>query len=238
MLLDALNIPNVIQASLGGMPFSNPTRVPMLLTSTKRLKEYQTLAGLPTNDLIAAQKRINAVLTESTAIGKAQAIINMAVNPNSIGWKQPKRIVKRDVQEGSIFFHFSNSLGQNNDILTMEFRGNTGYINLDADVNTGAQAVGAYEKMLIWHSLWNLTREPMLLKDKTINQFYIMYTSPIIPMQVMLIGFFSSVLDWTDSADKPFSKDYTMSFTVQETIPSIDDFVATISSLPISVTTV
>ena len=85
-------------------------------------------------------------------------------------------------------------------------------------------------KLLVWHNLWNLTRERILLDDNTINEFMITYTSAAIPVEIMLIGFFSSVLEWDDSAEKPNSKDFSFSFTVQEIIPDLDDIVKAVST--------
>ena len=117
----------------------------------------------------------------------------------------------------------------------MEFRGNTGYINIDSDVITSGVQTGSFKKMLIWHNLWNLTREPILLSDGTKNEFFITYSSPIIPTQILLIGFFQNVLEWTDSAEKPFSKDYSMTFTVTNTQPSLDELYKDIQQIALYV---
>ncbi|KKK63144.1 hypothetical protein LCGC14_2997220, partial [marine sediment metagenome] len=52
-----------------------------------------------------------------------------------------------------------------------------------------------------------------------------------IPVEIMLIGFFSNVLEWTDVAEKPNSKDYSFSFTVQKIVPDIDDIAKEIQTL-------
>jgi hypothetical protein len=238
------------QTLLGGLgAVGNPQRVPMYFTSTARLRllnetlergQAITLAEIQNfsqqiTDVTFGQQVITGDIAKGTP-RNVLPIIKMAVNPNSISWRQPKRIVKRDTRNGSIYFHFSNEKGQNNDILTMDFRGNTGNIDPrgSANVNQGVFSTvsdtpdtntNAIAKQIIWHNLWSLTREPMLLPDNTINVFQIFYSSPIIPIQIQLRGFFTNVLDWTDSADKPFSKDYSFGFTVQETIPPLDDLV-------------
>jgi len=229
MLIDALNIQSTLSTTIGNSGGSHTaTRLPMIFTSLQRLRKtnssFGTLAGTTQEALSNISKAERKKFTGSSTI-------EMAVNPNSITWRQPKRIVKRDVQNGSIFFHFSNSKRQNNDILTMEFRGNTGYMNIDADANKNGINTGAYNKLLLWHNLWNLTREAIYLEDGTPNEFYIMYSSRAIPINMLLVGFFSGVLEWTDSADKPFSKDYSMGFTVTNTIPSIDALVQSISQV-------
>jgi len=245
-ILSSANIASALsQTIFGGTPYANTTRVPMLFTSTRRLrladpgfKSISTFLS-PTESSQKATANLefafNATNYTFTGGTGEFPVIEMAVNPNSISWKQPKRFTKRDTQEGSIFFHFTNSKGQNNDILTMDFRGNTGNINLVSSMLTGSNKqagdTGAAKKSLIWHNLWSLTREPILLNDNTINEFMVIYSSIIIPEEIMLVGFFSSVLEWTDSADKPFSKDYSMSFTVQQVVPPLEDLMTTISNV-------
>lgn len=220
----------------GGKSFSDTTRVPFVFTSTRRLR----LLGVSNNTTliesgIEARLRNPDFFTNNTTSdsGNEIPVIEMLINPNSIDWNQPKRIVKRDVQEGSVFFHFTNIRGENNDILVLSFRGNTGNINprgsvkLQADETSVANDIdtGAFKKLLVWHNLWNLTREPILLPDGAINEFLIIYNSIIIPTQISLVGIFNENLKFTESADKPYSRDYSFSFSVQETIPPINDIV-------------
>jgi len=213
----------------GGNAFSAP-RVPMIFTSLQRLRKgglstTERLTGTGTNDLVDDISNI------ASDINDVQIAIEMAVNPNSISFRQPKRIVKRDTQEGSVFFHFSNSKGENNDILTVDFRGNTGNIDIRGDITTSnstfsTQAginTGALKKLAIWQNLWALTREPMLLDDGTANEFMIIYSSIGIPIQISLIGHYANVLEFTENAEKPFSRDYSMSFVVQEVVPPLSD---------------
>jgi len=242
-LMTGMNLGSALGQTLfgaGAQSFTDANRVPMIFTSTRRLRlldpAFQGIADLLTGAMPVGAREIR----EQNTNGEL-SIIEMMVNPNSITWKQPKRVVKRDTQEGSVFFHFSNSKGQNNDILTMDFRGNTGNINVRSDTTADEGALstvrgintGATRKLILWHNLWQLTREPMLLEDGTINEFMIYYASPIIPGSITLIGFFSSVMDWSDSADKPNSKDYSLSFTVQETVPPLDDLLQDINTIMI-----
>lgn len=211
----------------GGKPFSDPNRVPMIFTSLKRLR--QASASLASTRYVTEAQVLNSQQTAGST--DMLTAIEMAVNPNSISFRQPKRIVKRDTQEGSVFFHFTNSKGENNDILTMEFRGNTGNLDFRGDVNTdqgifstqGGYNTGAGRKLLLWQNLWALTREAMLLDDKSRNEFLILYSSVGIPVQISLIGHYNSVLEFTENAEKPFTRDYSMSFTVQEIVPPLDD---------------
>lgn len=56
--------------------------------------------------------------------------VSMLVNPSSVSFRQPKRITKQQTQAGTIFYHWSDQDGRNNDILELEFSGQTGNINI------------------------------------------------------------------------------------------------------------
>src|SRR5271165_6702385 len=119
------------------------TRVPFTFTSTARLvksgkvqslgldmNKIQTQANT-TQELQAIEQETRPITTSLTSletlvgtslpVGMQLPVISMAVNPQSIKWTQPKRYTKRDTQEGSVFFHFTNSADQNNDILVCQF---------------------------------------------------------------------------------------------------------------------
>ena len=80
--------------------------------------------------------------------------VNMAVNPNNVSFRCAKRITKRDTQGGSTFTHWTNRLGRNNDVLEMEFSGNTGNINLRRGAykktNPVSQLAGKLYKSVDW----------------------------------------------------------------------------------------
>ena len=151
-------------------------------------------------------------------------VIEMAINPKSVKFTQPKRWTKKDTRTGSVFFHFNNTRGQNNDILTMSFQGNTGNIDTRAYQNPNEIAVdhGGLRKFIIWHNLYLLTREPLLLADNTENVFRISYQSPLLTQTIDFYGFFNAVLDFTENAEKPHSRDYSFDFTVTRTSPDLD----------------
>ena len=238
---EVFNVQDLIAQNLFGLNKTTlkAARVPMSFTSTRRLRlinsEFDSIS-----EATIAGTGLDPRLKDVQTVQSELPVIQMSVNPNTISWRQPKRITKKDTQEGSVFFHFANARGQNNDILTLDFRGNTGNINLLGDVSPAISGVGALgatgsdtgavKKLIAWHNMWNLTREAMLLDDNTINEFMITYTSAAIPLEIMLIGFFSKTLEWEDSAEKPNSKDYTFAFTVQEMIPDMDDLVKNIST--------
>ncbi len=224
-------------------------RVPFTFTSTKRLRDsglVKTIGDVDmakiTNENILKQElaAIDKGTTLTTLAGETGLsaaagsvshipIISMLVNPNSVKWSQPKRWVKRDTREGSVFFHFTNQAGQNNDILTLTFTGNTGNINTQHGIDV-ATALGSDLKLRIWHELYKLTREPVLLDGNTKNIFYITYRTVLMPMQITFAGFFNSVLEFTENASSPFNRDYSFGFTVTNTSPALDDLVDRINS--------
>jgi len=150
--------------------------------------------------------------------------IALAVNPRTVVFSQGKRISEKKTRTGSVFFHFTNTKNQNNDILRLTFSGNTG--NMDRrgaqrnPSDPGAQA--AMRKFTIWHNLYLLTREPMLLSDGSENKFTISYISPVFTQTIVFTGFFSDVLKLSESADKPHSRDYEFEFVVESTNPPLD----------------
>jgi hypothetical protein len=228
---------DLIRNSFTGISFSNTIRIPMMFTSTKRLRSVYKSFDFASGDVA---QLITQQINQNYLSGELP-IIEMAVNPQTINWKQPKRITKRDTQQGSIFFHFTNKNGQNNDILTLDFSGTTGNIDYRGDSNfdpnnSSTISNGAIRKAIIWHNLWNLTREPMILEDGSQNNFYILYSSNLILSTVMLVGFFNSVLSFGETAGRPFSKDYNFSFVVTDTTPPLDDLLADIQTAVTSVT--
>lgn len=56
--------------------------------------------------------------------------VSMLMNPSKVDFKQPKRTTSQQTQAGTVFYHWANEDGRNNDILTMEFSGQTGNINI------------------------------------------------------------------------------------------------------------
>jgi len=235
-------------------------RVPFTFTSTARLLKSGKLKGSANMQLAAAQAgtdqannlasieqetRGSAALSQlglsdtsaslqsvqQSIAGTDMSVISMAINPQAVQWTQNKRIVKRDTMQGSTFFHFTDKADQNNDILVMTFSGKTGNIDTNASyadmIKTKANL-----KLRVWHELYNLSREPMLLNKNTVgsdlpygikNEFYITYRTLLFPNQITLIGHFAKVLEFTESAEDPFNRDYNFTFNVTRTTPSLDD---------------
>lgn len=165
-----------------------------------------------------------AVITPTDVMGgeaptpASQALVKMAINPNSIKWSQSKRYTKTDVMDGSIFTHFLDSNQQNNDLLRLEFSGNTGYI--------GPNAPGSREKLLAWHRLYNISRQPMVYFDGQQwlpNRFYIKYNSPRFATQsITFTGVYEGVVQFEDNANEPLSGPYSFAFIVTKSNPSLD----------------
>lgn len=147
--------------------------------------------------------------------------IVMELNPNNIEFEQPKRYTRQDTQRGTVFHHFTNSQGQNNDVLTIKFAGNTG--NIARRGRSGDEIVDrAVTRLKIWHDLYQLTREPVILTDGTFNTMYVSYVSPLFPVVIQFSGFWTHVLRFSENAKKPSSRDYTMEFVVKETFPDMN----------------
>lgn len=125
----------------------------------------------------------------------------------------------------------------------------TGFTDANGAVN--ASRAMAYEqvenmksanglKLRIWHELYNLTREPVLLDSKNTqrndipnglkNEFFISYRTALFPTQIVFVGFFDRVLEFTESANDPFNRDYSFSFTVTDSSPGLDEIAQKISS--------
>jgi hypothetical protein len=181
--------------------------------------------------------------------------VKMKMNPETVTFTQNKRITRRDTQSGAVFFHWTNAKGRNNDVINIAFSGSTGNINLRTGMQRNSAAseqikklrdyiksktqqegldvenlAGASKLVNFWN-LYSLTREPVLDPFSGIpNKSYFMYTSPILGnAMVTFIGYFDRVLEFTDDASNPFSKNYSFSFVATETMPSMDDIFRYIS---------
>ena len=202
-----------------GQTYDRDVRIPISFTSTMRMLLAQD------EDTTVLGDKIDSKLRGYIRQGIFLPIIDMMVNPNTIQWTQPKRIVAQDTFTGTAFFHFSNSKGQNNDILTLTFRGSTG--NIDPKGGTETFGTGSANKWLIWHNLYQLSREEMKLLNGQENLVTIHYSSPLFPGTnldiISLDGYFMDVVKFEESAAKPNSRDYEFTFSVISTSPPIED---------------
>lgn len=159
----------------------------------------------------------------------------MRINPQQVQFQQGKRIQKQDTVSGSTYFHFSNTRGQNNDILTLQLSGTTG--NIDpraiqrhigktslADFST--DKTGALDNLRAWVSFYQLTLEPIVdLSTGRPNLVTMQYASSLFPKPISFIGFFGSVLQFTEMASEPFQRQWSVPFIVNRTEPALDTIV-------------
>lgn len=184
-----------------GMPSTLP-RIPIYfgsVFSTKMEVTDLTKDGEPVLPVLAAKK----------------GLIRMSINPNSVGFSQPKRITERYTVGGKTFTHWSDSEGYDNDLLTLRFAGVTGSL----DPRDASSAL----RHLAWAKLHDLTAEKML-DEKTgrKNYAFCFFESVSVPFQVLFVGHFPAVMDFSEKAGSPFNKDYSFEFVVEAMTPSLN----------------
>jgi hypothetical protein len=130
----------------------------------------------------------------------------MYVNPNTITWKQEKRYSETKVRDGTRFQHFENAARENNDVLRLSFNGSTGNIDL--------RSPGGLDKLKSFYSLYLMSREPEFLPGGAVNTISLTYASKLFPEPFILEGFFDSVVNFSETAGKPHSRDYSFDFVV------------------------
>lgn len=97
-----------------------------------------------------------------------------------------------------------------------------------------AQDTAGAVKVAAFWNLYSLTREPVVDPNDGQPLFaYISYSSPLFgPTFVTFAGHFGNVLDFVDTADEPFNKRWSFSFTAIGSNPKQDDlFAAVVSGL-------
>lgn len=175
-----------------------------------------------------AERDLQSALTyknKAAELGKRGVAVMLSLNPKSISFDQPKRFSRHDTKTGATFHHFTNSLYENNDVLKLTFQGSTGSIVIFSDMSP-EEREPAQERLRQWHDLYQLTREQMYFqKDNVLvrNRFHIVYASPLIPVPFTFTGFYENVLKFSETADKPRSRSYDMSFIVEEVSPPMSD---------------
>lgn len=228
-------------------------RVPFTFSSTQRLLANGALGAANSRQLAKADakatlaeelKVIEGIESTSSVVGtlglstftsalSTLPVISMMINPNSVKWHQPKRFTKRDTMNGSTFFHFTDDNGCNNDILDLQFSGSTGNINTQNLLDSTATAADV--KLRIWHQLYALSRERVLLDNGVRNQFFITYRTILMPIPITFVGFFNSALEFTEDAAHPYSRNYSFGFTVTDTSPKLEVLVEKINSALVDV---
>jgi len=245
------------EAALGSPAGS---RAAMIFTSDKRLYDADDSRWAGQSQINGIMRAVNRGLGQGLTTQGApqiqrtqskngiQTYIKMLVNPKSIRFSQPKRYSRVDGVGGTVFHHFTDDLGRDNDVMTISFTGSTG--NLDRRGSLGApdrvpgalqsgtaidqkllaqQDTGALDRLLSWHNLYALSRETRLFTavDRLWeNRFYITYLSALFPIQIDFVGFFTKALDFSEEGTKPYSRDYQMEFVAEESDPPLEDFIA------------
>lgn len=100
--------------------FQQPTGIPNFAEAlTRALNPYEDVS-----------LRVPFYITNTYRMKHGVKGLSMLMNPTNVTFQQTKRVTRRDTQGGACFFHWTNMVGRDNDILQMEFRGLTGNINL------------------------------------------------------------------------------------------------------------
>lgn len=229
------------------MVWTSKKRIAQLNYASKTTRELQRLRA--TSQALSALSQMPgpfdlfALAVPATATGYAADVIQrfqnepkavlpyvtMAVNPSTIGFTQPKKIVPKDTMSRKKFLHFTDRRGSNRDVLTLSFAGNSGDIDLrgleEGDLST---ALDNLRKLISWLNLYGLTCEnpyhPMVGK----NEMILTYKSNALPhaftgVPIEMHGHFPAVMQWDQTGDKMFSITYKFEFVVHYTVPDIPD---------------
>ena len=160
--------------------------------------------------------------------------LRMTINPQQIQFQQAKRIQKQDTIGGSIYFHFSNKYGQNNDILTLNLSGTTGNVDpraiqreIGMDLNAKTTRTGAKDNLVAWLKFYKMTLDPIVdMATHTTNLVTMSYASALFQKKISFHGFFANVLQFSETAQEPFQRQWSVNFTVQNTDPPLDQMVS------------
>lgn len=215
--------------------YGDAQRVPFEFSSTLRELGASLVSGSNSGVTIDTETQFNLAQEDALDfVGRfgligAAPVITCLINPQSIRWRQPKRVTRENVRNGTVFFHFTDANGQDNDVLILEFSGTTGNLDRREDrlAPPGTQPVAARKKLEIFQNLYSLTREPRLIPPRTINEFTVRYQSKAFPAPITFIGFFSAVLEFDETAENPNAVDWSMEFTVTRSSPSLNSILAT-----------
>lgn len=217
------------------MPVSMPYNVSLDSMLNRML--YQEGAAANTGQRVP-------VLWESPLSRREGRSLRMVINPRSLRFDQPKRISFRDTIAGKTFYHWTDSRGKNNDILTLTFNGITG--NIDPRVLNNASvfpatssipdgmdrersrtAFGNLAKHLAWAKLYQLTADPIVDQfSNRLNLVTCTIQTVLLPFPIQFEGHFPAVMSFTDSADNPFSKDWSLSLVVRTMNPPLSTIVS------------
>lgn len=145
----------------------------------------------------------------STEREENKTTFSLVQNPHTVTFKRPKRHKKQDTMGGSVIYYFSNKKGSNMDLMTLSFQGNSG--NLDPDSESGQSAIIAL------HNLVAISQESDVYQSADgpkENVFSITYVSNFVSTPIVLQGYFPEMVELTEDAKKPNSRNYAFSFVV------------------------
>lgn len=225
-------------------PSGEPGRVPLVFSSLARQDPRGFTRGrvtapvgrpLTQADLDAAARGLEASRPFSQY---AATDIVMSLNPNSMSFQHPKRITETKVSGGTAFTHWTDRGGRNNDVLRIAFQGRTGNIDVRGAlpvtrneasrellrVETYQPPTKAIERTLVWHDLYQLSLEPMLLPDGRRNLMFLTYTSPLLRSTIDFSGHFEQVISFSENGQAPHSPQYDFTFVVTSSEPALHDY--------------
>lgn len=196
------------------------TRQAMVFTSElrRRIKDAGAAAGpLPPGVQAEFAAMDSHVLLER---------IPLPINPHNVQFARAKRTKRENTREGSVIFHFTDSKGRNNDLLSMTFTIRTGTLDRRGAEKGAANDVNntALTNLLIWHNMLLLSQEAVLMPDLTANEFRVEYISPLFPFPLTLTGYFAAPLQFSEVAEEPFMREYSFEFVVTSMDPPEDEF--------------
>ncbi len=186
----------------------------------------------------ASMGAVTAEQLAYTDVASRMEYITLAVNPSTIQFEQPKKIVAKDTYGGTRFMHFTGRLGYNNDIMTINLAGSSGDIDLRGlDHDDFAGAAENLEKLLVWVNLYGLTMERVYIPetDETSphrgeNLVTMVFSSSVFPIPFEFVGHFAKVMSWEQKGDKPFSIDYNLQLVVHEVRPPMEEVIASLTT--------
>ena len=148
--------------------------------------------------------------------------VEMKQNPSVVRFVQPKRFVQDKTMGGTDFHFFSDENLRNLDVMTITIEGSTG--NLDYRNGDPDSQIQALNRLHSFHNLLSLTEEGMLIKgsDRVMkNMMTFTITSLLFPAPFIFDGFVSKRMEFSEDAQDPFARRYSLEFIVTATPTSL-----------------
>lgn len=209
------------------------TRIPFVFSSTKRAlasKDDDAIAGyvqdilgsfqgetLNSGELSQTAQLISDAFAAAANTVNASVFsrpVTMLINPSSVRAEMPKRIAKLDTLRGSVFVHFTDEFGFDNDVMTLSFSGSTGTLTAPAG-SSDDEVRRCFLRRLAWLNLWALTLEEAYLPNARLaNIKSATIATPSLPLPLSFDGHFPAMLSFEESADNRNDATYSFSFVV------------------------